>query len=47
MMKKSKYCLLLLLAISLTGCFSNQQLNKSTRLIGDWTLKGGVYIHDH
>ncbi|WP_232615065.1 META domain-containing protein [Photobacterium carnosum] len=44
MMKKSKYCLLLLLAISLTGCFSNQKLNKSTRLIGDWTLKGGVYI---
>ncbi|SMY35545.1 heat-inducible protein [Photobacterium malacitanum] len=44
MMKKSKFCLLILLAISLTGCFSNQQLKKSTQLVGDWTLKGGVCI---
>ncbi|WP_235866896.1 META domain-containing protein [Photobacterium toruni] len=44
MMKKSKFCLLILLAISLTGCFSNQQLNKSTRLVGEWTLTGGVFI---
>lgn len=44
MMKKSRFCLLILLAISLTGCFSNQQLKKSTQLVGEWTLKGGVNI---
>ncbi|WP_297481996.1 META domain-containing protein [uncultured Photobacterium sp.] len=43
-MKKSKFCLLILLVISLTGCFSNQQLNKSTQLVGEWTLKGDVCI---
>ncbi|PQJ67645.1 META domain-containing protein [Photobacterium angustum] len=43
-MKKTTLCLLALITISLTGCFSNQQLEKSAQMVGDWKLKGGVEI---
>ncbi|WP_188007762.1 META domain-containing protein [Photobacterium damselae] len=43
-MKYIKVLILALLSTTLVGCFSNQQLNESTKFIGDWTLKGGVNL---
>ncbi|MCG3866064.1 MULTISPECIES: META domain-containing protein [unclassified Photobacterium] len=43
-MKKVTLCLLALITISLTGCFSNQQLDKSSQMVGNWKLKGGLEL---
>jgi len=43
-MKYIKVLILALLSTTLVGCFSNQQLNESTKFIGDWTLKGGSLV---
>lgn len=43
-MKKATLCLLTLITFLLTGCFSNQQLDKSAQMVGGWKLKGGLEI---
>jgi heat shock protein HslJ len=45
MMKNIKFCVLAMLALPLTGCFSNQQLlSESDQYVGEWILEGGISI---
>lgn len=42
-MKNIKFCVLAMLALPLTGCFSNQQLlSESDQYVGEWILEGGL-----
>ncbi len=47
MMKKINFCILAMIALPLTGCFSNQHLlSESEQYVGEWVLEGGISIPD-